>query len=163
MHRRRQRHILQHGVCLRLHNKEFTVSYLARDDEGGDTYLGLLSDWDLDAAFLSSSEPCLKLRVEPKPYDKSLAEWDVVTPSDMAKAPSKPSLTGTFLSQKTLNLAASQESDNCVAPLGDREFRSYLDGEGRLLKPRELRLAVYKGGVESSLRKVSRTTNIITA
>lgn len=142
---------------------EFTVSYLARDDEGGDTYLGLLSDWDLDAAFLSSSEPCLKLRVEPKPYDKSLAEWDVVTPSDMAKAPSKPSLTGTFLSQmektlsrfqKTLNLAASQESDNCVAPLGDREFRSYLDGEGRLLKPRELRLAVYKGGVESSLRKV---------
>ncbi|KAL1466288.1 hypothetical protein MTO96_026781 [Rhipicephalus appendiculatus] len=56
--------------------------------------------------------------------------------------------------QKTLNLAASQESGNCVPPLGDREFRTCLDGEGRLLKPRELRLAVYKGGVEPSLRKV---------
>ncbi|XP_075560152.1 TBC1 domain family member 25-like isoform X1 [Dermacentor variabilis] len=145
---------------------EFTVSYLARDDEGGDAYLGLLSDWDLDAAFLSSSEPCLKLRIEPKPYDKSLAEWDVVTPGDMAKAPPKPSLTGTLLSQmektlsrfqRVLNLAALQESaagDCMPPPLGDREFRACLDGEGRLLKPRELRLAIYKGGVEPSLRKV---------
>lgn len=170
---------------------EFTVSYLARDDEGGDAYLGLLSDWDLDAAFLSSSEPCLKLRVEPKPYDKSLAEWDIVTPSDMvrtAEALPKPSLTGTLLSQmektlsrfqRALNLPGSLQVDSgtpVVAdspaiislpwispapsasearnPLGDREFRACLDGEGRLLKPRELRLAVYQGGVEPSLRKV---------
>ncbi|XP_077496397.1 TBC1 domain family member 25 isoform X3 [Amblyomma americanum] len=167
---------------------EFTVSYLARDDEGGDAYIGLLSDWDLDAAFLSSSEPCLKLRVEPKPYDKSLAEWDVVTPGDMAKAEATPksSLTGSFFSQmektltrfqKVLNLASLQDSaaeqsiislpwtssappssqqqqEAARSPLGDREFRACLDGEGRLLKPRELRLAVYQGGVEPSLRKV---------
>lgn len=168
---------------------EFTVSYLARDDEGGDAYLGLLSDWDLDAAFLSSSEPCLKLRVEPKPYDKSLAEWDIVTPSDMARTAEtlpKPSLTGTFLSQmektlsrfqRALNLpslqdstadspgstvislpwissASSSASSEAKSPLGDREFRACLDGEGRLLKPRELRIAVYQAGVEPSLRKV---------
>lgn len=167
---------------------EFTVSYLARDDEGGDAYLGLLSDWDLDAAFLSSSEPCLKLRVEPKPYDKSLAEWDIVTPNDMARtALPKPSLTGTLLSQmektlsrfqRALNLpgslqvdcgppAAADPSSAIISlpwispaaaearnPLGDREFRACLDGEGRLLKPRELRIAVYQGGVEPSLRKV---------
>lgn len=31
---------------------EFTVSYRAIDDYGQETYLSLLSDWDLDAAFL---------------------------------------------------------------------------------------------------------------
>ncbi|XP_037503554.1 TBC1 domain family member 25-like [Rhipicephalus sanguineus] len=41
-----------------------------------------------------------------------------------------------------------------ACPVGDREFRACLDDEGRLLKPQELRLAVYKGGVEPSLRKV---------
>ncbi|KAH6922384.1 hypothetical protein HPB50_013424 [Hyalomma asiaticum] len=60
--------------------------------------------------------------------------------------------------QKVLNLAALQESSSSsTPPLGDREFRSCLDGEGRLIKHRELRLAVYKGGVEPSLRKGSST------
>lgn len=32
--------------------REFTVSYRAIDDYGSETYLFLLSDWDLDAAFI---------------------------------------------------------------------------------------------------------------
>jgi hypothetical protein len=33
-------------------SREFTVCYRAFDDYGQETYLSLLSDWDLDAAFL---------------------------------------------------------------------------------------------------------------
>lgn len=155
---------------------EFTVSYLARDDEGGNAYLGLLSDWDLDAAFLSSSEPCLKLKVELKPFEQGLEEWDVVTPVDVTRTEvqTKPSFTGTLLNQmertltkfqKVLSLASLQDPTQgpwsgsheplpIKNPMGDREFRSYLDGDGRLVQSRELRHSVYLGGVEPSLRKV---------
>ncbi|NXV70744.1 TBC25 protein, partial [Atlantisia rogersi] len=40
------------------------------------------------------------------------------------------------------------------APLGDADLRGYLGPAGRLLRPRELRLHVYHGGVEPGLRKV---------
>jgi len=36
----------------------------------------------------------------------------------------------------------------------DAEFRTYLDQNGRMLKPEELRLRVYHGGVTPALRKV---------
>ncbi|XP_064486926.1 TBC1 domain family member 25-like isoform X2 [Ornithodoros turicata] len=168
---------------------EFTVSYLARDDEGGDTYLGLLSDWDLDAAFLSSSDPCLKLKVELKPFEEvklrqlvvaaelannsyppnpCLEEWDVVTQADLSRteAQTKQSITGTFLIQmektfsrfqKVLNIgpdSAHEAAKPPRPPLGDREFHSFLDPEGRLARPRDLRTSIYHGGVEPSLRKV---------
>ncbi|XP_075243214.1 uncharacterized protein LOC142337663 isoform X3 [Convolutriloba macropyga] len=41
-----------------------------------------------------------------------------------------------------------------VPPLKDIDFRNYLDDEGSLIKPDELRLLVYQIGVEHSLRKV---------
>ena len=41
-----------------------------------------------------------------------------------------------------------------VPPLKDNDFRNYLDEEGCLVKPDELRLLVYQIGVEHSLRKV---------
>lgn len=52
--------------------REFSISYLARDEEGKDTYLSLLSDWDLDAAFLGSSDPCLQLKVDLKPFEEGM-------------------------------------------------------------------------------------------
>ena len=33
-------------------------------------YLSLLSDWDLDAAFLSASDPYLRLKVDTKPFEE---------------------------------------------------------------------------------------------
>ena len=33
-------------------SREFAISYMAIDDFGEETFLALLSDWDLDAAFL---------------------------------------------------------------------------------------------------------------
>jgi hypothetical protein len=39
-------------------------------------------------------------------------------------------------------------------PLSDAEFHLYLDAVGRLVQPQQFRVAVYQGGVESSLRPV---------
>ncbi|XP_054932637.1 TBC1 domain family member 25-like [Dermacentor andersoni] len=57
-------------------------------------------------------------------------------------------------SPAVISLPWTGHKQEAACPLGDREFRACLDDEGRLLKPLELRLAVYKGGVEPSLRKV---------
>lgn len=43
---------------------------MAFDNAGKELYLSLLSDWDLDAAFLSSSDPCLRLKVDLKPFEE---------------------------------------------------------------------------------------------
>ncbi|KAJ1519973.1 hypothetical protein ONE63_004205 [Megalurothrips usitatus] len=67
---------------------DFTVSYRAIDDYGQETYLSLLSDWDLDAAFLSASEPCLGLQIEPKPFQENAEEWDEAAQVDVDIMPS---------------------------------------------------------------------------
>ena len=40
-------------------------------------------------------------------------------------------------------------------PLADKTFKTFLNKVGEVVKPREFRLAVYQGGVEPQLRKVS--------
>jgi len=47
---------------------------LATDDTGEDVYLALLSDWDLDAAFISASNPCLQLKVDLKPFEPGMVQ-----------------------------------------------------------------------------------------
>ena len=48
--------------------------------------------------------------------------------------------------------------DESIKPLKpamtDMEFHNYLDPDGHLIRPQELRLSIYQGGIESSLRKV---------
>lgn len=39
-------------------------------------------------------------------------------------------------------------------PLNDNQFRNLLDREGKVKCPRDLRMAVYRRGVDPSLRKV---------
>ncbi|GIX95677.1 TBC1 domain family member 25 [Caerostris extrusa] len=152
---------------------EFSISYYARDEEGKDTYLSLLSDWDLDAAFLGSSDPCLQLKVDLKPFEEGLEDWDVVAPIDVSRNSNtgflldRSSITGTILNhmektfnmvQRALNLSeGDSESDSfkpVKQPMVDGEFHTYLDSEGRLVKPRELRLSVYQRGIDPALRKV---------
>ncbi|XP_054709704.1 TBC1 domain family member 25-like [Uloborus diversus] len=152
---------------------EFSISYLARDEEGKDTYLSLLSDWDLDAAFLGSSDPCLQLKVDLKPFEEGLEDWEVVAPLDANRSNNtsftidRSSITGTILNhvektfnmvQRALNLSESEHDYDSYKPVKqpmvDSEFHLYLDSEGRLIKPRELRLSVYQRGIDPSLRKV---------
>ncbi|XP_076310845.1 TBC1 domain family member 25-like isoform X2 [Tachypleus tridentatus] len=152
--------------------REFTISYVASDKDGGPTYLALLSDWDLDAAFLSSSDPFLQLKVDLKPFEEGLEDWDIIGPADIPEPQvtgpiHKTSITGTLLNQveKTFNMVQRTlnigESDQILEnikllkqPMTDIEYHNYLDGTGRLLQPKELRLSVYQGGLVSSLRKV---------
>ena len=46
------------------------MSYLS-EDNGQEVYLTMLSDWDMDAAFQNASDPCLRLKVDLKPFDES--------------------------------------------------------------------------------------------
>lgn len=51
--------------------KNFGISYLGRDRLGQETYLSLLSDWDLSTAFATASKPYLQLRVDIRPTEDS--------------------------------------------------------------------------------------------
>jgi hypothetical protein len=46
------------------------MSYQVRDDYGQEIYLSMLSDWDMDAAIQSASNPCLQLKVDAKPFEE---------------------------------------------------------------------------------------------
>lgn len=41
-----------------------------------------------------------------------------------------------------------------VPPMSDNVFHNFLDSEGKVVQPKELRLNIYQGGIEPSLRKV---------
>lgn len=51
------------------------MSYLSRDRSGSETYLSLLSDWDLDVAFVSAAKPYLQLKMDIKPSEDSEYTW----------------------------------------------------------------------------------------
>lgn len=62
---------------------DFSISYKTIDPMGQEVFLAVLSDWDLDAAFLrahnlsiaTSSESCLNLKVDIKPFSEAI-EWE---------------------------------------------------------------------------------------
>lgn len=164
---------------------EFTVSYRALDDYEQEALLPLLSDWDLDAAFLSASEPCLTLQVDTKPVEEQPENWSAVEEvtdllerdvfgtieiprSTISETKIQSRLPGLIMNrmektlnifQRAFNLGEEQVSNSTVSqptrpPLTDAEFRKYLDPIGQISHMKELRNAIYYGGVEPSLRKV---------
>ncbi|KAJ8265927.1 hypothetical protein COCON_G00150260 [Conger conger] len=159
----------------------FVVSYLCRrhgdSNQGdGEVYLSLLSDLDLDAAFAHSAEPCLFLKMDVKPAEDSplLEGWDIISPKDVISSDLLPgerrglaaaalpftqsllSQVGRTLSrvQQALSWSYGEEVKPFKPPLSDSEFHSFLNSQGQLCNPEELRLRIYHGGVEPSLRKV---------
>ncbi|XP_037015642.2 TBC1 domain family member 25 isoform X2 [Artibeus jamaicensis] len=157
--------------------KNFGISYLGRDRLGQEAYLSLLSDWDLSTAFATASKPYLQLRVDIRPTEDSplLEDWDIISPkdvigSDVLLAEKRSSLTtaalpftqsilsqvGRTLSkvQQVLSWSYGEDVKPFKPPLSDAEFHTYLNHEGQLSRPEELRLRIYHGGVEPSLRKV---------
>ena len=87
---------------------DFVISYSAKDDKGHELYLALLSDWDLDAAFFGSSEPCLKLKVDLKPFEDGLDDWDLVGASEDDKTLPKYYSTASASIQTALDSVTSQ-------------------------------------------------------
>ncbi|XP_046991499.1 uncharacterized protein LOC124596413 [Schistocerca americana] len=151
---------------------DFTVCYRAYDDCGEETYLPLLSDWDLDAAFISASEPCLVLQVDMKPFEESSDEWETPGSADtnrvaLSETKLQNRLPGIIMNQvertfnmvqRALNLVEDQQpaflNTPPRPPLTDAEFRKFLDPIGQVIQTRELRTVIYLGGIEPSLRKV---------
>ncbi|XP_059359686.1 TBC1 domain family member 25-like isoform X1 [Carassius carassius] len=171
--------VLQHILirAFELNGKRnFGISYLSRDRGGVEVYVSLLSDWDLDAAFVSAAKPFLQLKMDIKPSEDSpvLEDWDIISPKDVigsdqllgekrslasAALPFTQSLlsqVGRTLSrvQQALSWSYGEEVKPFKPPLSDAEFHSYLNSQGQLTRPEELRLRIYHGGVEPSLRKV---------
>ncbi|KAL8164231.1 UNVERIFIED_CONTAM: hypothetical protein K2H54_047983 [Gekko kuhli] len=156
--------------------KNFGISYLGRDKQGQEMYLSLMSDWDLGVAFASASKPYLQLKIDIKASEDSplLEDWDIISPKDVistdlllvekrslaaAALPFTQSIlsqVGRTLSkvQQALSWSYGEDVKPFKPPLSDSEFHTYLNHEGQLTKPAELRLRIFHGGVEPSLRKV---------
>ncbi|XP_044268473.1 TBC1 domain family member 25 isoform X3 [Tribolium madens] len=159
---------------------DFAICYRLYDVSGHETYMPLLSDWDLDAAFLkaynmsvgNSTEPCLCLRVDLKPFEECSDDWELkqnlpiitqIRTSTCQEAKPSPRLHGIFNQMgKTFNLvqrAFLGDDGNAPLqpprpPLSDSEFRSFLDPVGQIIYAKELRNVIYFGGIDPSLRKV---------
>lgn len=156
---------------------EFTICYRVSDNSN--QYLPLLSDLDLEAAFLKADnvsisnnmEPCLCLRVEIKPFDECSEEWEqrnnkasIITQFKNYEPKGGPRLHGIINQMgKTFNLVQRSLNfgeDNSISlhpprqPLSDTEFRQLLDPGGHIKSQRELRTIIYFGGIDPSLRKV---------
>ncbi|XP_049649325.1 TBC1 domain family member 25 isoform X3 [Accipiter gentilis] len=171
-------HILARAFDLQ-GKKSFSVSFAARDPQGQETFVPLLSDGDLAAAF-ACARPTLRLRLDVRPPAESplLEDWDIISPREVAAVeplPERRSLlaaalpfTQALLAQVGRTLARAQAAlawpegsppsppppPPPCAPLSDADLRTYLGPGGRLLRPHDLRLHVYHGGVEPGLRKV---------
>jgi hypothetical protein len=108
-----------------------------------------------------------------KPFEESVDDWDVLGCADVVHTQvpeSKPQnrLPGLILNQvektfnmvqRALNLVEEQQPPICDypprTPLTDAEFRNFLDPVGQVVRSRDLRMAIYYGGIEPSLRYVS--------
>lgn len=79
-------------------------------------------------------------------------------PSDWSLSPCLHVQVGRTLSkvQQVLSWSYGEDIKPFKPPLNDAEFHTYLNHEGQLSRPEELRLRIYHGGVEPSLRKVSQ-------
>ncbi|XP_074609212.1 TBC1 domain family member 25-like [Acropora palmata] len=149
---------------------DFEIYYqLPQSTETGkrpDVFLSLTSDFDLDAAFMSSSLPYLSLKVEPIiSSDDGQNDWTFL---EAIEAPITNKVQSTGVSsnvpfhislkhqmERTLNKLTNAFSDvTRRGPLKELEWQCHLDCEGRLLGIDELWARVFQGGgVEPSLRK----------
>ncbi|XP_016161174.1 PREDICTED: TBC1 domain family member 25, partial [Ficedula albicollis] len=79
-------HILARAFDLQ-GKKSFVLSFAARDGQGQDTFVPLLSDGDLANAF-TCARPTLRLRLDVRnPPDSPLLEdWDIISPREVAAA-----------------------------------------------------------------------------
>ncbi|XP_019747199.1 TBC1 domain family member 25 [Hippocampus comes] len=157
--------------------RNFEISYMSRGVSIAEMYLTLTSDGDLDVAFASAAKPYLQLKMDVKPSEDSpvMEDWDIISPKDVigseqllaertrslatAALPFTQSLmsqVGRTLTrvQQAFSWSYGEEIKPFKPPLSDTEFHSYLNGQGQLTRPEELRLRIYHGGVEPSLRKV---------
>lgn len=135
---------------------EFTVAYRAIDDYGQETYLSLLSDWDLDAAFLSASEPCLGLQIEPKPLQDSAEEWDETASTDVDIMPSIRGLEALRLPQ----LQMQQFQGGHPHRPAPHQSQSHQQSQASALKMQHRLPGLILNQVERTFNMVQRALNL---
>ncbi|KAG7311361.1 hypothetical protein JYU34_002400 [Plutella xylostella] len=122
---------------------DFTLSFRTVDDYGQEIFLPLLSDWDLDAAFLKShnialnqrSEPCVQLRVDMKPFAEASEDWEPPSVSAV-----QPPMTTSYREQPTVAPAPQQSAEK-------QETQSGFQG-------------LFMNHVEKTFNMVSRALNL---
>lgn len=151
---------------------EFGISYKTKDPTGQEQWLLVLSDWDLDAAFLrahnlsivTASEPCLNLKVEVKQNGDGWESLQAAKQESLQVVQQQIDAGHKYLMnqvektfsivQKALNFVDEQTYLPPVLPLSDMEFRKYCDSVGQIIHASRLRRVIYEGGIDSSLRRV---------
>jgi len=149
---------------------DFEISYqLPQSHENGkrpDVFLSLTSDFDLDAAFMSSSLPFLSLKIEPVTcLDDGQNDWTFL---EVTEAPLTNNVQSTGVStnvpfhislkhqmERTFSKITRAFSDSTRrGPLKVLEWQFHLDPEGRVLGIDELWARIFQGGgLEPALRK----------
>lgn len=127
----------------------------------------------------NSSEPCLCLRVDLKPFEECSDDWELkqnlpiitqIRTSTCQEAKPSPRLHGIFNQMgKTFNLvqrAFLGDDGNAPLqpprpPLSDSEFRTFLDPVGQIIYGKELRNVIYFGGIDPSLRFINKKLRVL--
>lgn len=65
-----------------------------------------------------------------------------------------PSGNSWYLAETIFQYILNSAEDRQVDPIDDTSLRSFLDSEGRVKSQRDLRIAIYRRGIDSSLRRV---------
>ncbi|XP_022784600.1 TBC1 domain family member 25-like isoform X2 [Stylophora pistillata] len=148
---------------------DFEISYqLPQSTENGkrpDVFISLTSDFDLDAAFMSSSLPYLSLKVEPVICSDTQNDWTFL---EATEAPLTNNVQSTGVSstvpfhislkhqmERTFSKITKAFTDSVRrGPLKESEWQCHLDPEGRVLAIEEIWVRVFQGGgLEPVLRK----------
>lgn len=149
---------------------DFEISYqLPQTNENGkrpDVFLSLTSDFDLDAAFMSSSLPYLSLKIEAIVLsDDGQNDWTFL---EAAEAPLTNNVQSAGVTtnvpfhislkhqmERTFSKLSKAFSDSTrCGPLRELEWQLHLDHEGRVRGIDELWARIFQGGgLEPTLRK----------
>ncbi|XP_042746770.1 TBC1 domain family member 25-like [Lagopus leucura] len=83
-------HILARAFDLQ-GRRNFALSFAARDAQGRESFMPLLNDGDLAAAF-TTARPALRLRLDVRPATDCplLEDWDIISPREVAAAEPPP-------------------------------------------------------------------------
>ncbi|XP_002159654.1 TBC1 domain family member 25 isoform X1 [Hydra vulgaris] len=148
-------------------NNDFDIAYLLPKSihvrSRPDVYLSLMSDWDLDAAFHTASYPIMQIKVVPA-LKGDVSDWDVLDKVDNApqvqdiKSTNHYSIPSIHSIKKQMSKQINKMFDVLIDshrrfPVSQRDWNDFFDPNGRIISSKDIRISVFHGGLEPSLRK----------
>jgi hypothetical protein len=150
---------------------DFTISAVQKcPATGSEKLTAIWSDWDLETAIKNvNNGSYLRLRYELTIREDNLEDWDFVPLNDfnsnirwfnvdnrsiIATVKSTTGKKSSALHRAIKYMYGGQERSNSK-PVDNDDLKKFLDSEGRLEHPHDLRQAIYEGGVEPSCRNAA--------